>query len=100
MNRVQVQSKEIVMRRSRQLPGERALKDGGQAPVSFGELVRGWLAGKGQDPRREHLEQLWRNWSIFSMSLCKGRCTVPEFGFQASVALIRAVPEGPAEMFA
>lgn len=52
------------MRRSRQLPGERALKDGGQAPVSFGELVRGWLAGKGQDPRREHLEQLWRNWSM------------------------------------
>ena len=64
MNWVQVQSKEILMRRFRQLPGERALKDGGQAPVSFGELVRGWLAGKGQDPRLEHLEQLWRNWSM------------------------------------
>ena len=50
-------------RRSR-IPEDRALKESGQSPVTFGALVRGWLARKGQDPRREHLEQLWKNWGM------------------------------------
>lgn len=50
--------------RTRQIPEDRALKETGQSPVTLGALVRGWLTRKGQDPRREHLEQLWKNWGM------------------------------------
>lgn len=42
----------------------RTSSEEGQPPASFGSLVRVWLAGKGCDPRREHLEQLWKNWGM------------------------------------
>lgn len=50
--------------RASRIPEDRALKESGQSPVTFETIVRGWLARKGRDPRREHLDQLWKNWSM------------------------------------
>lgn len=34
------------------------------APLAFSDALQGWLSSKGREPRQDHLEQLWKNWSM------------------------------------
>lgn len=44
--------------------GWRERRSGPGGVLAFGDVVGEWLAARSREPRRQHLDQLWKNWEM------------------------------------